>query len=218
MAAARRGIPPRRLPGTLSINAPGVVLFSRGFSAFSGLQHPGCYGAGTAWGKYRRYNTVKQSTKTGRQKNSRQVLILPAAVIRIFPENQSFSAFSGTVSRREQHETRRRLFPSAIRRQESCDRAGRESDYPKLQARRESRLTVSGHRGGKQMRNVKIGAPGFILMQEVALDMPGTLKRVADLGYDGFEMLGFFWPFRRRNQPLVSGGRPSAIWLFCTAG
>ena len=42
------------------------------------------------------------------------------------------------------------------------------------------------------MRNVPIGAPGFILMGEIARDMPGTLKRVADLGYDGFEILGFF--------------------------
>ena len=42
------------------------------------------------------------------------------------------------------------------------------------------------------MRNVRIGAPGFILMRETARDMPGTLKRIADLGYDGFEFLGFF--------------------------
>ena len=29
-------------------------------------------------------------------------------------------------------------------------------------------------------------------MRETARDMPGTLKRIADLGYDGFEFLGFF--------------------------
>ena len=42
------------------------------------------------------------------------------------------------------------------------------------------------------MRNNRIGAPGFILMREAARDMRDTLKRIADLGYDGFELLGFF--------------------------
>lgn len=42
------------------------------------------------------------------------------------------------------------------------------------------------------MRQVKIGAPGFILMDEMRRDMPGTLQRVAQLGYDGIELLGFF--------------------------
>lgn len=42
------------------------------------------------------------------------------------------------------------------------------------------------------MRNVKIGAPGFILMDEMRKDMPGTLKKVGQLGYDGIELLGFF--------------------------
>ncbi len=42
------------------------------------------------------------------------------------------------------------------------------------------------------MRNVKIGAPGYILLKEIGKDMPGTLKRVADLGFDGFEITGFY--------------------------
>lgn len=42
------------------------------------------------------------------------------------------------------------------------------------------------------MRQVKIGAPGFILMDEMRRDMPGTLQRIAQLGYDGIELLGFF--------------------------
>ena len=42
------------------------------------------------------------------------------------------------------------------------------------------------------MRQVKIGAPGFILMDEMRRDMPGTLQRIAHLGYDGIELLGFF--------------------------
>lgn len=42
------------------------------------------------------------------------------------------------------------------------------------------------------MRNVKIGAPGFILMDEMRKDMPATLKKVKKLGYDGIELLGFF--------------------------
>lgn len=42
------------------------------------------------------------------------------------------------------------------------------------------------------MRNVKIGAPGYILLKDMSEDMPGTLKKVAALGYDGIEITGFF--------------------------
>ena len=42
------------------------------------------------------------------------------------------------------------------------------------------------------MRKVSIGAPGFILMEDMRRDMPGTLRQVAQLGYDGIELLGFF--------------------------
>lgn len=42
------------------------------------------------------------------------------------------------------------------------------------------------------MREVKIGAPGFILIRDMAEDMPGTLKKISALGYDGIELLGFF--------------------------
>lgn len=42
------------------------------------------------------------------------------------------------------------------------------------------------------MRQVKFGAPGYILLQDMSRDMPGTLKKVADLGYDGIEITGFF--------------------------
>lgn len=42
------------------------------------------------------------------------------------------------------------------------------------------------------MRNVKIGAPGYILLQDMSRDMPGTLKKVSALGYDGIEITGFF--------------------------
>lgn len=42
------------------------------------------------------------------------------------------------------------------------------------------------------MRNVKIGAPGYILLNEMAKNMERTLKRVAALGFDGIEITGFF--------------------------
>lgn len=42
------------------------------------------------------------------------------------------------------------------------------------------------------MRKVKIGAPGYILLQDMSKDMPGTLKKVSALGYDGIELTGFF--------------------------
>lgn len=42
------------------------------------------------------------------------------------------------------------------------------------------------------MRDVKFGAPGFILMDEMRKDMRGTLKKIGALGYDGIELLGFF--------------------------
>ena len=42
------------------------------------------------------------------------------------------------------------------------------------------------------MREAKVGAPGFILIREMAADMNRTLNKVASLGYDGFEFLGFF--------------------------
>ena len=42
------------------------------------------------------------------------------------------------------------------------------------------------------MREVKIGAPGYILLNEMSKDMEGTLKRVAALGFDGIEITGFF--------------------------
>ncbi len=42
------------------------------------------------------------------------------------------------------------------------------------------------------MRDVKFGAPGYILLEEMGRDMFGTLKKVAALGYDGIELTGFF--------------------------
>lgn len=42
------------------------------------------------------------------------------------------------------------------------------------------------------MRNVHISAPGFILMDEMRKNMPDTLKKVGQIGYDGIELLGFF--------------------------
>lgn len=42
------------------------------------------------------------------------------------------------------------------------------------------------------MRDVKIGAPGYILLADMARDMKGTLKKVGELGYDGIELTGFF--------------------------
>ena len=42
------------------------------------------------------------------------------------------------------------------------------------------------------VRKVKIGAPGYILLQDMSKDMPGTLKKVSALGYDGIELTGFF--------------------------
>lgn len=41
-------------------------------------------------------------------------------------------------------------------------------------------------------RNVKFGAPGYIMLKDMSEDMPGTLKKVAALGYDGIEITGFF--------------------------
>jgi len=42
------------------------------------------------------------------------------------------------------------------------------------------------------VRNVKFAAPGYILLKDMSQDMPGTLKKVAALGYDGIEITGFF--------------------------
>lgn len=42
------------------------------------------------------------------------------------------------------------------------------------------------------MAQTKIGAPGFILMEEMGRDMPGTLAKIGRLGFDGIELLGFF--------------------------
>lgn len=42
------------------------------------------------------------------------------------------------------------------------------------------------------MRKFKIGAPGYILMDLMRRDMPGTLQALGDMGYDGIELLGFF--------------------------
>lgn len=42
------------------------------------------------------------------------------------------------------------------------------------------------------MREVKFGAPGYILLKDMSKDMAGTLKKVAALGYDGIEITGFF--------------------------
>ena len=50
------------------------------------------------------------------------------------------------------------------------------------------------------MRKVKIGAPGYILLNEMARDMEGTLKRVAALGFDGIEITGFFG--RKKYSPM----------------
>lgn len=42
------------------------------------------------------------------------------------------------------------------------------------------------------MRQIKIAAPGYILMPEMEKDMPATLKKIGAMGYDGFEFLGFY--------------------------
>ena len=42
------------------------------------------------------------------------------------------------------------------------------------------------------MRDVKIGAPGYILLGEIQKDLRGTLRRLGEIGYDGFEITGFF--------------------------
>lgn len=42
------------------------------------------------------------------------------------------------------------------------------------------------------MREVKFGAPGYILLKDMSRDMAGTLKKIAALGYDGIEITGFF--------------------------
>lgn len=41
-------------------------------------------------------------------------------------------------------------------------------------------------------RNVRFGAPGYIMLRDMSEDMPGTLRKVAALGYDGIEITGFF--------------------------
>ncbi len=42
------------------------------------------------------------------------------------------------------------------------------------------------------MRKHQIAAPGFILMDTMRQDMPGTLRKIGELGFDGIELLGFF--------------------------
>ncbi|MCL2250016.1 MAG: sugar phosphate isomerase/epimerase [Oscillospiraceae bacterium] len=42
------------------------------------------------------------------------------------------------------------------------------------------------------MRKVKIGAPGFILLNDMGKDMRGTLKKISEIGFDGIEITGFF--------------------------
>ena len=38
----------------------------------------------------------------------------------------------------------------------------------------------------------KIAAPGFILMNEMEKDFRGTVRRIAEMGYDGLELMGFY--------------------------
>lgn len=42
------------------------------------------------------------------------------------------------------------------------------------------------------MRTAKIGSPLFILREKCAVDLMGVLERLAEIGYDGVEFLGFF--------------------------
>lgn len=42
------------------------------------------------------------------------------------------------------------------------------------------------------MRTVKIGCPGFIFLNDFEADFEGTLRKIADLGFDGVEITGFF--------------------------
>lgn len=42
------------------------------------------------------------------------------------------------------------------------------------------------------MRKVKIGCPGFILREALAQDFEGTLAHIGQMGFDGFEITGFF--------------------------
>ena len=48
------------------------------------------------------------------------------------------------------------------------------------------------HKGTVLMRNIQIAAPGYILMDLMKQDMPGTLRALAQIGFDGMEFLGFF--------------------------
>lgn len=65
------------------------------------------------------------------------------------------------------------------------------------------------------MRQVRIGAPGFILMDEMRQDMPATLQKIARLGYDGIELLGFFGHSAReiRDWCAQSGLTPYSCFV-----
>lgn len=42
------------------------------------------------------------------------------------------------------------------------------------------------------MKNIKMASPLYILREECARDLAGVVKKLADIGYDGIEFLGFF--------------------------
>ncbi len=61
------------------------------------------------------------------------------------------------------------------------------------------------------MRNVKIGCPGYILSNEMSENMDRTLLRVADLGFDGIELTGFFG---KTAQEIANACRKASIEPF----
>ena len=64
------------------------------------------------------------------------------------------------------------------------------------------------------MRKIKIGAPGYILMDLMRKDMPGTLQKLGEMGYDGMEFLGFFGHSAGDIRKMCENSRLSPFAVF----
>ena len=63
------------------------------------------------------------------------------------------------------------------------------------------------------MKNIKIASPLYILRNECAADLFGVLRKLADLGFDGVEFLGFFGHSAEEVKAIMSPMRNFSVTL-----
>ena len=61
------------------------------------------------------------------------------------------------------------------------------------------------------MKNIQMASPLYILREECARDLAGVLKKLADVGFDGIEFLGFFGHTAEEVKQMLADNNLQAL-------